>query len=105
MNNVKEFSATIRGDYLSKKEVILLRSVVKKICDNHPDDEFWKINDSIKRIVSSELSFIEADQEYDEICAEEEMAEEEAVRKLREEEEMTEQLKEETDKLVDQILK
>lgn len=105
MKNVKEFSATIRGGYLSQKEVILLRTVVRKICNNHPDDEFWKINDSIKRVVSSELSFIEADQEYDETCAEEEMAEEEAVRKLREEEEKEEQLKEETDKLVDQILK
>jgi hypothetical protein len=105
MKHIKEFSVTIRGGYLSQKEVILLRTVVKKICDNHPDDDFWKINDSIKRVVSSELSFIEADQEYDETCAEEEMAEEEAVRKLREEEEKEEQLKEETDKLVDQILK
>lgn len=105
MKNVKEFSETIRGGYLSQKEVILLRSVVKKICDNHPDDEFWKINDSIKGVVSSEMTFIEADQEYDEKCAEEEKAEEEAVRKLREEEEYVEQLKEETDKLVDQILK
>lgn len=104
MKHVKEYSATIRGDYLSQKEVILLRSVVKRICDNHPDDDFWKINDSIKRVVSSELSFIEADQEYDETCAEEEQAEEEAAKKLREEEEYTEQLKEETDKLVDQIL-
>ena len=104
MKNVIEYNRTISGDYLSRGEVILLRSVVKRICDNHPDDDFWKINDSIKRIVSSELSFIESDQQYAEICAEEEREEEEAAKKEREEEEYVEQLKEKTDKLIDQIL-
>ena len=109
MKNVREYEKTMTGGFLNENEVELLRVVVKKICDNHPDDDFWKINDSIKRIVSLQLSLIEADQSYEEERAVEQarIAAEEEAEALKEAEERKrkELIKEDCEKFVDSELR
>lgn len=109
MKNVREYEKTMTGGFLNENEVELLKVVVKKICDNHPDDDFWKINDSIKRIVSLQLSLIEADQSYEEERAAEQarIAAEEEAEALKEEEERKrkELIKEDCEKFVDSELR
>lgn len=109
MKNVREYEKTMTGQFLNENECELLKVIVKKICDNHPDDDFWKINDSIKRIVSLQLSLIEADQSFEEETTERQarIAAEEEAEALKEEEERKrkESIKEDCEKFVDSELR
>lgn len=84
--------------YLSGTERKLIDKVVGYIVDNHQDDEWWKIDRSIRNCVGFSLGYRLADDEFAEHMAEEEKREEEN-RLKRVAEESKEQEEEERQKL------
>lgn len=68
MKNAREYE----GFYLNTEEKELLKRVINYIADNHPDDEWWKIDRSVRNFVGAILGMRLADESFDESRIEEE---------------------------------
>ena len=108
MKNAREYE----GFYLTTEEKELLKRVVNYIADNHFDDEWWKIDRSVRTFVGAILGMRLADESFDESRAEEEEKEriekEKAAAEAAAEEEEEERRKkiagEKFGKILDEIL-
>ena len=56
---------------LTKDEWDELTNFVYKICDNHDGDRWWKVDNCIRVCVNHALLIREADEEFAELCEEE----------------------------------
>ena len=108
MKNAREYDEL----YLTTEEKELLKRVINYMADNHPDDEWWKIDRSVHNFVDATLMMRLIDEAYDEELAEKEEAEriekEKAVAEAAAEEEEEERQKKIADekfgKILDEIL-
>lgn len=66
MKNAKEFNDA-KYSTLTQHEWDELERLVIKICDNHDNDEWWKVDNGIKTCVNSTLIRIEAEEEFEEL--------------------------------------
>lgn len=70
MKNAKKFNYA-KYHTLTQDEWDELTKLVYKICDDHEDDKWWKVDNCIRACVSHALLVREADEEFAELCEEE----------------------------------
>lgn len=70
MKNAKKFNHA-KYHTLTQDEWNELTKLVNKICDNHDNDKWWKVDNCIRACVNSALIRREADEEFVELCEEE----------------------------------
>lgn len=70
MKNAKKFNYA-KYHTLTQDEWDELTKFVYKICDNHDNDKWWKVDNCIRACVSHALLVREADEEFVELCEEE----------------------------------
>lgn len=70
MKNARKF---IHAKYntLTQDEWDELTKLVNKICDAHENDKWWKVDNGIRACVNHALLIREADEEFAELCEEE----------------------------------
>lgn len=70
MKNVNKFIYA-KFHTLTKNEWDELVELVYKICDNHEDDKWWKVDKNIRTCIDYALMARESDEEYATFCEEE----------------------------------
>lgn len=62
MKDAKNYGMLHEGTFLTDPERTAIKMVIKEICDNHPNDEWWKIAGSIQGLVNSTLIYREVEE-------------------------------------------
>lgn len=62
MKDVQEYGILHEGKYLTEEEHDKLVALVTEICDNHSEDEWWKIAGSIQGTVNTTLIYREVEE-------------------------------------------
>ena len=107
MKNAREYQEF----YLTTEEKELIKKVINYIADNHPDDEWWKIDRSVRNFVGAILGMRLADEAFDEELAgeeeeeriEKEKAAAEAAAEEEEEEHQKKMAGKKFDKMLDEV--